>query len=138
MSKELDQLLTAEHFLHMAAQFALNPALFQKGGVRSTGNQCGNYQANRGKGHHNQRNPRIDGDHEAERTQNGDYAGEQLGKALQQAIAHRIQIVHNTIDDIPVGILVNEFQRHMDDTGKNLRTQVLHRAVTYFVGAQCH
>ena len=63
--------------------------------------------------------PAIDRQHENQRAENGDHAGEQLGKAHQQAVGELIDIRNDAADHIAVGVAVDVFQRqHAADLGE--------------------
>ena len=44
----------------------------------------------------------------------------QLGQALQQAVGDKVDVVNQPVDDVPVGIAVNIFQRHLVKLSKGL------------------
>ena len=122
----------------MAAQLALNLALFDEGLVGAPGNQRGDHHRHRSQGHHHQGNQRVNGQHEAQRAHNGRHAGKQLGEALQQAIAHCVHIADHPVDNVAMGRGVNVLERHMDQAGKHLHPQVADRLVAHGIGAKAH
>lgn len=87
VTEKLNHLLPAQHFLYMPAQLALNLALFHKGFMRAAGDQCGDNQADRGQRYNDQRDPRVNGHHKAQRAQNGDYTREKLRESLEQTVS---------------------------------------------------
>ena len=138
MTEELDQLLACYHFLHMAAQFALDLALLDEGLMGAPGNQGGNDHRHRGQCHHHQCNKGMDGNHEAQCADNGHHAGKQLGEALQQTVADSIHVADHTVDNIAVCRGVNEAQRYTNQLGKHIDPQVADRFVADRVGAHAH
>lgn len=85
--------------------------------------------------HHHKCHGQVDGEHKRERANDGDNAGEKLGKALQQTVAHLVDVVDHTAHKVAVGMAVDKAERHAAELVACLHAHVAHRLVGQTVDA---
>ena len=127
--KGVDKLLLAHVFLDMAAKLTLNALLSRKAFVGELGDGAGGKDGKRRDEHHHERHGQIDGEHKRERAHDGNNAGKELREALQQTVAHLIDIVDHAAHEVAVGMAVDKAERHAAELITRLHAHVTHRLV---------
>ena len=135
VGKRVHELLLAHILLDMATKLALDALLGRKALVGELGDGAGRKDGKRRDEHHHKRHGQIDGKHKRERAHNGDDAGKELGKALQQAVAHLVDIVDHAAHQVAVGMAVDKAERHATELVACLHAHVAHRLVGQAVDA---
>ena len=82
VGKRINQLLLAHILLDMTTELTLNTLLGRKALVGKLGDGAGGKNGKRRDEHHHKRHGQVNGEHKRERANDGDNAGEKLGKAL--------------------------------------------------------
>ena len=122
----------------MTAELSLNCLLFDEHfmgqlcdkGCNKNGQRCNQY--------HNQGNQRTDGQHKYNGAHNGNNTRKKLSKTLKQTVGYLVHIVHQTADDVSMGMTVQIFQRHGIQFLIRLYTHILCRKIRQFMNAVCH
>ena len=96
----------------MAAELALNALLGRKALVGELCDGAGRKDGKRRDEHHHERHGQVDGEHKRERAHNGDNAGKELREALQQTIAHLVDVVDYAAHKVTMGMAVDKAERH--------------------------
>ena len=119
----------------MTAQLTLNTLLGRKALVGKLGDGAGGKNGKRRDKHHHKRHGQVNGEHKRERANDGDNACEKLGKALQQTVAHLVDIVDHAAHEVAVGMAVDKAERHAAELVARLHAHVAHRLVGQTVDA---
>ena len=135
IGKSVNKLLLAYVLLNMTTELPLNTLLCRKAFVGELGNSTGCKNGKRRDEHHHERHGQVDGEHKRERAHDGDNAGEKLGKALKQTVAHLIDVVDHTAHKVAVGMTVDKAERHAAELIARLHAHVAHRLVGQAVDA---
>ncbi len=133
--KRRNQLLVAHVLLNMPAELALDALLRGKALVGHLGDGPRRKDGERRYEHHHHSHGHRDAEHEHERAHDGDHAGKELGEALQQAVAHLIDVVDHAAHEVAVGVRVDERDRHAAELVVGLHAQVAHGLVAQAVDA---
>ena len=123
------ELLLTHILLDMTAELALDALLSSEALIGKLGDGAGRKDGKRRNEHHHERHGQVDGEHKCERAHDGDDAGKELRKALQQAIAHLVDIVDHAAHEVAVGMAVNKAERHAAELVARLHAHVAHRFV---------
>ena len=135
VGKRINQLLLAHILLDMATELALNALLCRKALVGELGDGAGCKNGKRRDEHHHERHGQVDGEHKRERAHNGDNAGKELREALQQTVAHLVDVVDHAAHKVAVGMAVDKAERHAAELIARLHAHVAHRFVGQAVDA---
>ena len=135
IGKSVDKLLLAHVLLDMAAKLALDALLGRKAFVGELGDGAGRKDGERCDEHHHERHGQVNGEHKRERAHDGDDAGKELCKALQQAVTHLIDVVDHAAHKVAVGMAVDKAERHAAELVARLHAHVAHRLVGQTVDA---
>ena len=131
----VDKLLLAYVLIDMTTELPLNTLLRRKALVGELGDGTGCKNGKRRDEHHHKRHGQVDGEHKRERANDGDDAGKELGKALQQTIAHLIDVVDHAAHKVAVGMAVDKTERHAAELIARLHAHVAHCFVGQAVDA---
>ena len=112
ISKGLDDLLVVDGLVDMRAEFALDFGLHGEILVCALDDKRSDKNGERRYQYDDHGNKDVDGQHESQRTQNGNDAGEKLRQSLGQAIADLRNIVDHAADDVAVCVGVDIAQRN--------------------------
>ena len=129
------ELLLTHILLDMTAELALDALLSSEALVGKLGDGTGRKDGKRRDEHHHKRHGQVDGEHKCERANDGDNAGKELRKALQQAVTHLIDVVDHTAHEVAVGMAVDKAERHAAELVACLHAHVAHRLVGQAVDA---
>ena len=124
VAKGLHHLLTFDHLVDQRGLLAADSALALEVAVAALCQKARHHKAQRGDAHHHQRDGHILPQHEQQGAKNGQDAGEQLGKAHQQAVRKGVYIRHHAADDIAGGVAVQIGQRQGLNFTQRLVAQV--------------
>ena len=124
VAKGLHHLLPFDHLVDQRGLLAAHGALALEVAVAALCQKARHHKAQRGDAHHHQRDGHVFPQHEQQGAQNGQDAGEQLGKTHQQAVCKGIHIGHHAADDIAGGVAVQIGQRQGLDLAQRLVAQV--------------
>ena len=119
----------------MATELALNALLCRKALVGELGDGAGCKNGKRRDEHHHERHGQVDGEHKRERAHNGDNAGKELREALQQTVAHLVDVVDHAAHEVAVSMAVDKAERHAAELIARLHAHVAHRFVGQAVDA---
>ena len=135
IGKRVHELLLAHILLDMTAELALDALLRRKALVGELSDGAGRKDGKRRDEHYHERHGQVDGEHKRERAHNGDNAGEELREALQQTIAHLIDVVDHAAHKVAVGMAVDKAEWHAAEFVARLHAHVAHRLVGQAVDA---
>ena len=135
IGKRVHELLLAHVFLDMAAKLTLNALLRRKALVGKFGDGTGCKNGKRRDEHHHKRHGQVDGEHKRERANDGDNAGEKLGKALQQTVAHLVDVVDHAAHKVAMSMAVDKAEWHTAELVARLHAHIAHRLVGQAVDA---
>ena len=135
IGKGVDKLLLAHVLLDMAAKLTLNTLLRRKALVGEFGDGAGRKDGERRDEHHYERHGQVDGKHKRERANDGNNTGEELREALQQTVAHLVDVVDHAAHKVAVGMAVDKAERHAAELVARLHAHVAHRLVGQAVDA---
>ena len=121
--------------LDMTAELPLNTLLCRKAFVGKLGNSTSCKNGKRRDEYHHERHGQVNGEHKRERAHDGDNTGEELRKALQQTVAHLIDVVDYAAHKVAVGMAVDKAERHTAELIARLHAHVAHRFVGQAVNA---
>ena len=124
MAKGLHHLLAFDHFVDQRGLLAADGALALEVAVTALCQKARHHKAQRGDAHHHQSDGHVLPQHEQQGAKNGQDAGEQLGKAHQQAVRKGVHICHHAADDIAGGVAVQIGQRQGLNFTQRLVAQV--------------
>jgi hypothetical protein len=129
VGESVHKLLLTHILLDMTAELALDALLSSEALIGKLGDGTGRKDGKRRNEHHHERHGQVDGEHKCERAHDGDDAGKELRKALQQAIAHLVDIVDHAAHEVAVGMAVDKAERHAAELVARLHAHVAHRFV---------
>ena len=135
IGKGVDKLLLAHILLDMTTELPLNALLNRKALVGELGNSTGSKDGKRRDEHHHERHGQVNGEHKRERANDGNNTGEELRKALQQTVAHLVDVVDHAAHKVAVGMAVDKAERHAAELIARLHAHVAHRFVGQAVDA---
>ena len=121
--------------LDMTTELPLNTLLCRKAFVGKLGNSTSCKNGKRRDEYHHERHGQVNGEHKRERAHDGDNTGEELRKALQQTVAHLIDVVDHAAHKVAVGMAVDKAERHTAELIARLHAHVAHRFVGQAVNA---
>ena len=124
VAKGLHHLLAFDHLVDQRGLLAADGALALEVAVAALCQKARHHKAQRGNAHYHQRDGHILPQHEQQGAQNGQDAGEQLGKAHQQAVRKGVHIRHHAADDIAGGVAVQIGQRQGLNFAQRLVAQI--------------
>ena len=135
VGKGVHELLLTHILLDMTAQLTLNTLLGRKAFIGKLGNGAGCKNGKRRDEHHHERHGQVNGEHKCERANDGDNAGKELRKALQQTVTHLIDVVDYAAHEVAVGMTVDKAERHTAELVARLHAHVAHCLVGQAVDA---
>ena len=135
VGKGVDKFLLAHVLLDMTTELPLDALLCCKALVGKLGDGAGCKNGKRRDEHHHERHDQVDGEHKRERANDGDNAGKELGKALQQTVADLVDVVDHATHKVAVGMAVDKTERHAAELIARLHAHVAHRFVGQAVDA---
>ena len=136
--KGLDNLLPLNHLIDQPGLLSPDLRLFAEHGIGMCRNISGYQKGKRRQGNHCNGNSDVDGQHEAERAQNGNHSREQLCKAHQKTVCKLIGIRDHAALDFSVGMRINIGERKLLDLVKGIVPDVPHNVIGHLVVAQVH
>lgn len=96
----------------MTAELALDALLSSEALIGKLGDGTGCKNGKRRDEYHHKRHGQVDGKHKRERANDGDNTGEELREALQQTVAHLVDVVDHAAHKVAVGMAVDKAERH--------------------------
>ncbi len=135
IGKGVDKLLLAHVLLDMAAKLTLNTLLRRKALVGELGNSTSCKNGKRRDEYHHERHGQVNGEHKRERAHDGNNTGEELREALQQTVAHLVDVVDHAAHKVAVGMAVDKAERHAAELIARLHAHIAHRLVGQAVDA---
>ena len=135
IGKRVHELLLAHILLDMTTKLALDALLSRKALVGELGDGARRKDGKRRDEHYHERHGQVDGEHKRERAHDGDDAGKELRKALQQAVTHLIDVIDHAAHEVAVGMAVDKAERHAAELVARLHAHVAHRLVGQTVDA---
>ena len=136
--KGLDNLLPLNHLIDQAGLLSPDLRLFAEHGIGMRRNIPGHQEGERRQSNHCNGNSDVDGQHEAERTQNGNHSREQLCKAHQKTVRKLIGVRDHAALDFSVGMGINIGKRELFNLMKSIVPDVPHNVIGHLVVAQVH
>ena len=95
-----DKMLVADQLVHQTGQLGAGLALYAEHIIGMLRNELCHKDGKRGENHNDQGNAPVNGKHKAQSAHNGQNAGEQLGKAHQQAVTELLHIGVDAADGV--------------------------------------
>ena len=124
-----DDLLVLQHFVEEGGLLAAQLGLLAEEGAGAPGDESGDKEGKRCGQHHDQRDQRVDRQHEADRCEDGHDAGEKLREAHQQAVGKLVDVRDDAADRVAVGVGVDVGQGEHLNFAEGVGADVLHHAV---------
>ena len=119
----------------MTTELPLNTLLCRKAFVGKLGDGAGCKNGKRCDEYHHKRHGQVDGKHKRERANDGNNTGEELREALQQTVAHLVDVVDHAAHKVAVGMAVDKAERHAAELIARLHAHIAHRLVGQAVDA---
>ena len=133
-----DYLVTADQLVHKGGLLGADTGLLGKQHAGAPRHKGRNKQRQRRYQHNPRRHKRIDGQHEHQRSEYGQDAGEQLGKPDEQSVRDLIRIGYDTADNIPHRTTVEIGQRKPLQMDKGILPQAAHHTERNMVVDDVH
>ena len=131
-------LVRADHFIHQRGLLGADLGLLLE---QMVGSACdeGRYEQRKGGCHHHpHRHGDVEGEHEAQGTQNGENTRKELGKAHEQTLGDLIGIRNDAADRIAHGALVQIGEGEGLDAGEGIVAETAHHTKGDAVVADIH
>ena len=119
-------MLVADQFFDQTRHFGAGLALHLEHRIGVGGNEPRDENRQRRQRHNDQRNAPVDEQHDSQRAQNRQHAGEQLGKAHQQTVAELLHVGGNAADSIAGAVGIHIFERQNLQLLKRTDTHITH------------
>ena len=130
--------MTADQLVHKGGLLGADTGLLGKQHAGAPRHKGRNKQRQRRYQHNPRRHKRIDGQHEHQRSEYGQDAGEQLGKPDEQSVRDLIRIGYDTADNIPHRTAVEIGQRKPLQMDKGILPQAAHHTERNMVVDDVH
>ena len=126
IAERADKMLVADQFFDQTRHFGAGLALHLEHRIGVGGNEPRDENRQRRQRHNDQRNAPVDEQHDSQRAQNRQHAGEQLGKAHQQTVAELLHVGGNAADSIAGAVGIHIFERQNLQLAKRTDTHITH------------
>ena len=128
IGERLDDPLVADVLLDIGGDVSLQELLFGEALVSQLADERREEERQRGEHEHDDRDAPVDREHENQRADDGDDAGEQLQTNLRQTVADRVDVVDDAADQVAVRVGVDIGKRYGVELAEHVASQVAHDA----------